>query len=46
MNVICPAKKGKITKTANCFLLHIAEHEIFSANKYENANYRWHFRIY
>ena len=24
---------------ANAFLLNIAEHEIFSANKYENANY-------
>ena len=24
---------------ANSFLLNIAEHEIFSANKYENANF-------
>ena len=24
---------------ANAFLLNIAEHEIFSANKYENANF-------
>ena len=31
---------------ANSFLLHIAEHENFSANKYENANYCWHFHIY
>ena len=23
-----------------------AEHEIFSANKYENANNSWHFHIY
>ena len=23
-----------------------AEHEIFSANKYENANSSWHFHIY
>ena len=23
-----------------------AEHEIFSANKYENANNSWHFYIY
>ena len=23
-----------------------AEHEIFSDNKYENANYCWHFHIY
>ena len=28
------------------FVLNSAEHEIFSANKYENANYCWHFHIY
>ena len=28
------------------FLLNIAEHEIFSANKDENANNCWHFHIY
>ena len=28
------------------FMLHSAEHKIFSANKYENANNRWHFHIY
>ena len=28
------------------FLLNIAEHEIFSANKYENTNNSWHFHIY
>ena len=31
---------------AICFLLNIAEHENFSANKYENANYRRNFHIY
>ena len=31
---------------ANSFLLNIAEYENFSANKYENANYCWHFHIY
>ena len=31
---------------ANSFLLNIAEHENFSANKYENVNYCWHFHIY
>ena len=31
---------------ANSFLLKIAEHEIFFANKFENANYYWHFHIY
>ena len=30
----------------NSFLLNIAEHEIFYASKYENANYCWHFHIY
>ena len=29
----------KLLTIANSFLLNIAEHEIFSANKYENANY-------
>ena len=28
----------KLLTTANSFLLNIAEHEIFSSNKYENAN--------
>ena len=27
-------------------MLNSAEHEIFSANKYENANNSWHFHIY
>ena len=36
----------KILKIENSFLLNTAEHEIFSANKYENANYCWHFHIY
>ena len=31
---------------ATIFLLNIAEYETFSANKYENANYCWHFHIY
>ena len=29
----------KLVAIANAFLLNIAEHENFSANKYENANY-------
>ena len=28
----------KLLTTANSFLLNIAEYEIFSANRYENAN--------
>ena len=28
------------------FMLNSAEHENFSANKYENANNSWHFHIY
>ena len=35
----------KLLTVANSFLLNIAEHENFSANKYENANYCWHFHI-
>ena len=33
----------KLLTTANSFLLNIAEHENFSANKYENANLNWYF---
>ena len=36
----------KLLTNANSFLLNIAEHENFSANKYENANFCWHFHIY
>ena len=36
----------KLLTIANSFLLNIAKHENFSANKYENANYCWHFHIY
>ena len=28
------------------FMLNSAAHEIFPANKYENANNSWHFHIY
>ena len=28
------------------FMLNSAEHEVFSANKYVNANNSWHFHIY
>ena len=30
----------------NSFLLHVTEHEMFSSNIYENANYCSHFHIY
>ena len=44
---ICPANKNLRLRTiANSFSLNIAEYENFSSNKYENANYCWHFRIY
>ena len=36
----------KLLIIANSFLLNIAEHDNFSAYKYENANYFWHFHIY
>ena len=42
---ICPANKSQITNIANSFLLNSAEHEIFSANKHENANNILHFHI-
>ena len=36
----------KLLTIAKCILLNIAKHENFSTNKYENANYCWHFHIY
>ena len=36
----------KLLTISNSFLLNMAEHEIFSANKYENANNCWHFHIH
>ena len=43
---ICPSYKSQITNNiANSFLLNIAEHENFSANKYENANSRENFML-
>ena len=36
----------KLLTIANSFLLNIAEDENFSADKYENANYCWHYLIY
>ena len=36
----------KLLTMPNYFLLNKDEHENFSANKYENANYCWHFHIY
>ena len=35
---ICPANKSRLPTIANSVLPNIAEHENFSANKYENAN--------
>ena len=36
----------KLLTAANSFLVNIAVHENFSANKFENANFSWHFQIY
>ena len=36
----------KLLTNANSFLLNIALQVIFSADKYENANFCWHFYIY
>ena len=38
--------KSQIAKNANSFLLNRVEYENFPANRYENANYCWHFHIY
>ena len=36
---ICHLINLKLLTISNSFLLNIAQHEIFSANKYENTNY-------
>ena len=36
----------KLLTIAISFLLNLAEHGMFSVNKYDNANYCWHFHIY
>ena len=36
----------KLLIITNSFLLSIAEHENFSANKYVDVNYCWHFHIH
>ena len=36
----------RLLTIAISLVLNIADHEHFSANKYENANYCWHFYIY
>ena len=36
----------KFSLLINMKMPTIAEHEIFSANRYENANNSWHFHIY
>ena len=34
------------SEVTKLFMLNLAEHEIFSANEYENANNSWHFHIH
>ena len=43
---ITTAKKVMHQGYKTFFMLNSADHEIFSANKYENGNYCWHFHIY
>ena len=43
---ICLANKSQITNNCKLFFATTTEHENFSSNKYENANYCWHFHIY
>ena len=38
--------KFELLAFAIFFLLNIAEHENFSAYKYENVTYFWYFHIY
>ena len=41
-----PTNQSQITNNNNFVMQNITEHELFSANKYENANYCWHFHNY
>ena len=48
---VCLSNKSQIPNIFFFFfffflLPNVAEYENFSANKYENANYGWHFHIY
>ena len=43
---ISPANESQITNNCKFFLLNIDDHNNFSANKYDNANYCWRFHIY
>ena len=45
-NIECLNELTKSRGYKTFFMLNSAEHEIFSANKYENANNSWHFHIY
>ena len=45
-NEICYAHKNKIPRVYTFYLHRRAQHEIFSANKYQNVNNCWHFNIY
>ena len=43
---ICPANKSQITNNSKFFLdIPVAEHENFSANKYENANFAFSYLL-
>ena len=44
LNTVAENEKPRGYKTF--FVPSSAEHEIFSANKYENADKSWHFHIY
>ena len=46
MKIVLLINKSQITNNCTIFFARIPEHENFSANKYENANYCWHFHIY
>ena len=45
-NEICSANISEIINKCKFFLAKKAEHENFSANKDENANYCWHLHVY
>ena len=44
--IACASSKDRPRGYKTFFMLNSAEHEIFSANEYENANNNWHFYIY
>ena len=45
-NMLSSEEQNQAPGYKTFFVRNSSEYEIFSANKYENANSSWHFHIY